>query len=141
MHIMPCHALHQDWYVDSSWTMMEYKKFLATNIFEGMKRVIVAGTAKELKILRTEFPDYNFYAKTGTINEEGGGQSSSRRLVVSVTDKPLTEYENIGEAKVYSFYFVVDNTGDFNWDLVKDIIRLSLNASSCKNYFRTHEKK
>lgn len=141
MHIMPCHALHQDWYVDSSWTMMEYKKFLATNIFEGMKRVIVAGTAKELKILRTEFPDYNFYAKTGTINEEGGGQSSSRRLVVSVTDKPLTEYENIGESKVYSFYFVVDNTGDFNWDLVKDIIRLSLNASSCKNYFRTHEKK
>jgi hypothetical protein len=135
MHITPKQVNYTQWSVDSSWQMQNYKTFIATNIFEGMKRVITAGTATSLKNVTNKFPQYYFYAKTGTINEAGGGQANSRRLVVTITNKDMTIPENIGSAKVYSFYFVIDNNRDFDWNLVNQIISDGIQSNSFLKYF------
>jgi hypothetical protein len=135
MHITPKAISNEPWHVDSSWQMADYKTFLANNIFEGMHRVITAGTAKQLKSVAAKFPQYYFYAKTGTINEAGGAEANSRRLIVSITNKSLLDPQNIGSAKVYSLYFVIDNNKDFDWDLVNTVIATCLQSASCTHYF------
>jgi hypothetical protein len=135
LSIMPQIMAKKNWQIDSLWTMNDYKQFLANNVFEGMMRVVTLGTGKELKSLRQQFPQFYFYAKTGTINESNGLESSSRRLIVSITNKDMRQADNIGNAKVYSFYFVVDSHGDFDWSLLRSIITLSMESHSFKRYF------
>lgn len=124
------------WQIDSSWSAASFNDFLCNNIFEGMRKVIVSGTATKLNALRTVFPDLFFYAKTGTINEESSGAASSRRLILTITDKDMTKPENINRsAKVYSIYFVIDNNRDFDWNLLIDITKNCIDSRTFKNYF------
>ncbi len=139
MHITPKLISKKDWQVDSSWKMQEYRTFLAENIFTGMQRVITNGTGKQLQNIKNKYPQYYFYAKTGTINEAGYKQLNSRRLVVCVTNKDLSKAENIGNAKVFSFYFTIDNNKDFDWNLLNNIINSSLQSATCKNYFEQND--
>jgi hypothetical protein len=135
MHITPKPISNAAWSVDSSWQLANFKSFLATNVFEGMKRVITDGTAKNLKGVASKFPAYYFYAKTGTINEASGSQANSRRLIVTITNKDMTIAENIGNAKVYSYYFVIDNNKDFDWSLIQNIISTGMQSASFQKYF------
>jgi cell division protein FtsI/penicillin-binding protein 2 len=124
------------WQADSSWQGTSFTGFLCNNIFEGMRRVITSGTATQLNGLRASFPDLYFYAKTGTINEESSGAASSRRLILTITDKDMTKTENINHtAKVYSIYFVIDNNRDFDWNLLTDIAQTCIHSRTFKNYF------
>ncbi|MCC7030185.1 MAG: hypothetical protein IT257_07765 [Chitinophagaceae bacterium] len=124
------------WQIDSSWSAATFNDFLCNNIFEGMRKVIVSGTATKLNALRSAFPDLFFYAKTGTINEESSGAASSRRLILTITDKDMTKPENINRsAKVYSIYFVIDNNRDFDWNLLIDITKNCIDSRTFKNYF------
>lgn len=124
------------WHIDSSWTQDAFNQFLANQVFLGMKKVITTGTGTKLKTLTTEFPQLNFYAKTGTINEESSGAASSRRLILTITDNDVSKTENINRrTKVYSIYFVIDYNKDFDWELVKQITRECIQSTSFKNYF------
>lgn len=128
------------WKIDSSWGsgLTDYNKFLATQVFTGMKKVVSggAGTAKRLRGIGGG--KYFVYAKTGTINEQGSGAKNSRRLIVMLTDKDLTQAENIGNTKTYSFYFTVENARDFDWTLLQNIIKSAMNSTSFINYFKNN---
>ncbi|HTO14512.1 MAG TPA: hypothetical protein VLZ83_02025 [Edaphocola sp.] len=126
------------WNIDSTWKEPGiYNLFLAHNIIEGMQNVIFGanGTARRLQNLRNQYPGYYFYAKTGTINEQTSKGRSSRRLIVMVSNKDLTIANYDKNAKIYGWFFAVDNTGDFDWDLLQNIIKESINSSSFKYYF------
>ncbi len=124
------------WQIDSSWVQGAFKDFLCHQVFEGMKRVITSGTGTKLMPLCREYGNLFFYAKTGTINEESSGAASSRRLILTITDKDMTIPENISPAtKVYSLYYVIDNNKDFDWGLVMDIARDCIQSKTFKNYF------
>lgn len=126
------------WNADSTWDNVgHYQLFLSQNIFKGMYDVIHggSGTAKRLQSLRTKYPNYFFYAKTGTINEQTSKGKSSRRLIVVATNKDLQLASNIGNTKLYGWYFATDNTGDFDWELLTHVIDQSMNSSSLKYYF------
>lgn len=127
-----------NWQIDSTWgNNTKYKIFLAENIFKGMNQVIfgASGTAKRLSGLKTQYPQYHFYAKTGTINEQTSSRKSSRRLYLAITNKDLTDIANIGNTKVYSLYFAVDNAGDFNWELINQIVSNTIASKSFQYYF------
>ncbi len=127
-----------NWTVDSSWREPGiYNLFMAHNIFQGMYDVIHggSGTARRLQVLKSKYPNYHFYAKTGTINEQTSKGKSSRRLIVIATDKDLRDATNIGKTKMYAWFFATDNTGDFDWNLLQNIIDQSMNSSSLKYYF------
>jgi hypothetical protein len=131
-HIISKKFDYKEWFTDSSWTGNEYKQFLAQNIFTGMHKVVESGTARNLNGIAEN--GYFIYAKTGTIND--GDARSSRRLVVSITNKDVTQSENIGpQTKVYTMYFMTDGTGDFDWNLLRQIIIRAQQSSSFKNYF------
>jgi len=128
----------QNWQVDSSWRGDgNFRTFMAYNIMQGMSDVIngANGTGKRLSGLKAKYSNYFFYAKTGTINEQTSKGKSSRRLIVIVADKELTSAANIGQARLYGWYFTVDHTGDFDWDLVNRIISQSVESQSFKYYF------
>lgn len=134
LSIVPQQLSKSDWNIDVSW-QNNFQKFLASNIFEGMKQVITNGTARRLQSITSKYNNYFFYAKTGTINEQASGNKSSRRLILTITDKDLTQAENIGKTKVYVLYFVSDNTQDFDWNLVYDIIHQTIASQSFQHYF------
>jgi hypothetical protein len=126
------------WTADSTWDNVGYYQlFLSQNIFKGMHDVIFggSGTARRLQVLKSKYPNYYFYAKTGTINEQTSKGKSSRRLIVIATNKDLQVPANIGNTKQYGWYFATDNTGDFDWNLLTNIIDQSMNSSSLKYYF------
>ncbi len=130
-----------DWQIDSSWTRQEFNEFLANNVFTGMKKVIQSGTGTRLQALNGAASGLFLYAKTGTINEESSGAASSRRLILTVTNKDMTNAANIGtDVKVYSIYFVVDNNRDFDWNLVLDIASTCMQSRTFLQYFgKNHE--
>lgn len=128
------------WQVDSTWNgNSAFNTFMAANIFKGMNDVIYggSGTAHAIGGLKSAYPGYFFYAKTGTINEQGSGAKNSRRLVVTISNKDLQQAANIGngQAKIYSFYFVIDNNRDFDWPLLNGIIKEAMASKSFQNYF------
>ena len=127
------------WQKDASWAGGAFENFLARQIFTGMARVISGGygTAKRLNALKSQRPDLYFYAKTGTINEEASGVKSSRRLIVMASDKDLSQPENIGKARTFGWFFAVDNTGDFDWPMLIEIMEQTMQAASFKNYFQS----
>ncbi|HRP89897.1 MAG TPA: hypothetical protein PKX92_07645 [Edaphocola sp.] len=128
----------QRWTIDTTWGDPGiFNLFLARNIFTGMQNVIFGanGTARRLQSLKTQYPGYYFYAKTGTINEQTSKGKSSRRLIIMVSNKDLTFANYDKDLKIYGWFFAVDNTGDFDWDLLQNIIKESMNASSFKYYF------
>jgi hypothetical protein len=131
-HVIPNKFSYKEWFIDSSWQQEEYKKFLAENIFAGMQRVVASGTAQGLRGAVAD--GYYIYAKTGTIND--GDAKSSRRLVVGIANKDLTQASNIGKGtKVFTMYFMTDGTGDFDWNLLRQIISQTQQSNSFKNYF------
>ncbi len=134
LSIVPQQLPPSQWWIDQSWHN-NYQQFLAANIFEGMKQVITKGTAKRLQSITAQHNKYFFYSKTGTINEQASGRKSSRRLIITIADKDLTQAANIGNAKVYALYFVTDNTQDFDWNLVFDIINQTIASQSFQQYF------
>jgi hypothetical protein len=137
MHILPKKNKYEAWQIDSTWSRTQYNDFLANNIFKGMADVITSGTATGLAGLQAQHSGYYFYAKTGTINEGGSNASNSRRLIVNITNKDMTKAENIGEGtKVFSYYFVTDNTGDFNWEMLRNIINQGFLQTSFIQYFK-----
>lgn len=130
---------YSEWKIDPSWNgTSAFKQFLAQNIFKGMSDVIFGGngTARRLASLKGKYPNYYFYAKTGTINEQSSDKKSSRRLLVAISNKDLTQAQNIGTAQTYGFYFSVDNAGDFDWNLLNTIIEETMKSQSFLNYFK-----
>lgn len=125
------------WQVDSTWgSNARFNTFLANNIFKGMSQVISAGTGRSLNAIKAHGSGLFYYAKTGTINEEGSGASSSKRLIVAISDKDLTIPENIGKSKVFVFYFMQDRIGSsISWDLVNQVIIETMKSQRFKYYF------
>lgn len=134
LSIVPQERENAHWNVDATWGR-GFNDFMASNVFLGMKQVITSGTARRLGNTAGKYSSYYFYAKTGTINEQASGRKSSRRLIITITDKDMTQAANIGSAKVYALYFVTDNTRDFDWDLIYQIIDLTVASKSFRKYF------
>ena len=134
LSIVPQKLPASPWKIDASWNN-GFNTFLAANVFEGMKQVITGGTGTRLQPLASANSPYFFYAKTGTINEQQSGRKSSRRLMLTITDKDMTLAENAGKAKVYALYFVTDNTQDFDWNLIYEITNRTIQSSTFKQYF------
>lgn len=141
LQIVPKHKQQVGWQVDTTWKGNgNFNQFLAGYIFKGMNDVIYggSGTGHALGGLRGTHPGFYFYAKTGTINEEGSGASNSRRLIVAIANKDMQQAANIGKAdtRIYTLYFVVDNNKDFDWTLVNNIINEVMVSKSFRNYFK-----
>lgn len=141
LQLIPKHQQRINWQVDSSWAGVNpFNQFLAAYIFKGMNDVIYggSGTAHSIGGLKGSHPGFYFYAKTGTINEQGSGAKNSRRLVVTITNKDMQQVENIGkpDTKIYTLYFAVDNNKDFDWTLLNNIIHETMASQSFLNYFR-----
>lgn len=131
---------NEKWHIDETWgSQIQFNTFLSQNIFTGMHQVIYggAGTLKRMSSLKSQYPQYYFYAKTGTINEQGSGELSSRRLLLAISNKDLTKSENIGNSKVYLIYFMIDRNKDFDWNIVNQIITEVMNSTSLKLYFNS----
>lgn len=129
----------EPWHIDNTWNRAQFNTFLSQNIFAGMNRVIFggSGTLKRMQHLKSQHPQYYFYAKTGTINEQGSGELSSRRLIIAISDKDLQSEVNLGQGKVYLVYFTVDRNKDFDWTLVNNIMTEILSSASLKLYFNS----
>jgi hypothetical protein len=141
LNVLAKPANYTAWQVDSTWgNNAAFNRFLAANIFKGMNDVIYGGfgTAHGIGSLSGAHPGYFFYAKTGTINEQGSGVRNSRRLVVTITNKDMQQAENIGNSgtKLYSLYFAIDNNKDFDWGLLTQIINETMASQSFTNYFK-----
>ncbi len=142
LHVLPTRPALATWQVDSTWQGNDrFNQFLAAGVFKGMNDVIYggSGTAHGIGGLRGAHPGYYFYAKTGTINEQGSGAKNSRRLIVVIANKDLQQVDNIGkpDTKVYSLYFAVDNNRDFDWTLLNNIINRTMASRSFTQYFNT----
>lgn len=141
LQLIPKTQARINWQVDSSWAgVTPFNQFLASFIFKGMNDVIYggSGTAHAIGGLAGSHPGFYFYAKTGTINEQGSGSKNSRRLVVTITNKNMQQTENIGDpdTRIYTLYFAVDNNKDFDWALLNNIINETMTSQSFRNYFR-----
>ncbi len=134
LSIVPQKTEKQAWQIDETWNG-GFNNFLGQNLYQGMKDVIYKGTAKALINVANQFNQYHFYAKTGTINEQQSGKKSSRRLIVIITDKDMTQAANIGNTKVYALYFTTDNTQNFDWNTVNQVIKNTITSTSFINYF------
>lgn len=133
LHLDSRKVKYEPWHVDETWGgNAVYNQFLSANIFKGMSDVISAGTARSLNR-----PDanYYYYAKTGTINEQGSAVKSSKRLIVAISNKDLTVADNVGKTKVYLLYFMSDRTGSVDYALVNQIVAEAMKSSGFKNYF------
>ncbi len=139
LKMLPIDNTKRPWDIDSSWGTgtQSFYKFLSSQVFQGMKNVVSGsyGTARILQGIGGG--KYFVYAKTGTINEQGARTKNSRRLIVILADKDISQAENIGKAKTYSFYFTVENARDFDWGLLKGIIQSAMQSTSFNNYFKT----
>lgn len=145
LHVLPIRGAFQPWQADSTWQgNSAFNQFLAASVFKGMNDVIYggSGTAHGIGGLRGAHPGYYFYAKTGTINEQGSGNKNSRRLIVVISNKDMQAVENIGrpDTKVYALYFAVDNNRDFDWTLLNNIINRTMASRSFNQYFNTLNK-
>lgn len=141
LQIIPKHEPGEAWQIDESWKgTAAFNQFLAAYIFKGMNDVIYggSGTGHALGGQRAAHPGFYFYAKTGTINEEGSGAGNSRRLIVAISNKDMQQAANIGkpDTKVYTLYFTVDNNKDFDWNLLNNIINAAMASWSFQQYFR-----
>jgi hypothetical protein len=141
LKVLPEKSALLPWQVDSTWNNnIAFNRFLAGNIFKGMNDVIYGGwgTAHGISGLSGAHPGFYFYAKTGTINEQGSGVRNSRRLIVTITNKDMQQPENIGskETRLYALYFAIDNNKDFDWDLLNRIINETMASQSFTNYFK-----
>lgn len=134
LSIVPNKLPKRSWNIDESWND-KYNNFLASQVFTGLRNVITMGTAKRLNDLAQKHSQYFFYAKTGTINEQGGQDLNSRRLIVMISNKDLTIPSNIGQASVYSIYFAFDNTQQIDWNAVNTIINNTIASKSFNYYF------
>lgn len=136
LHLHESATRYEPWYVDNTWNSTEvYRRFFASNIVQGMANAVTAGTARNLAKPNSK---YYYYAKTGTINEQGSGAKSSKRLIVIISDKDLTNPDNIGNAKVYLMYFMEDRAGSsINWQLVNQLVNEAVNSAGFKNYFNS----
>jgi hypothetical protein len=127
------------WKADTTWKG-NFNTFLANHIFKGMNAVINGGwgTAHGIGSVANSHPGYYFYAKTGTINEQGSGLRNSRRLAVIISNKDMQQAVNIGnkDTKLYSFYFAIDNNKDFDWSLLSRIIEATMASKSFQDYFK-----
>jgi hypothetical protein len=141
LNVLPNATKPLPWQVDSSWSNnTAFNHFLAANVFKGMNDVIYGGfgTAHGIGGLSSAHPGYYFYAKTGTINEQGSGARNSRRLIVTITNKDMQQAENIGnkDTRLYALYFAIDNNKDFDWGLLNQIINETMASQSFTNYFK-----
>jgi hypothetical protein len=70
--------------VDNTWGSDFKNVFLKEQLFQGMREVVDnGGTGSYLAQLRTAYPGYSIYAKTGTIGNSKG--DNSKRLVVVIS--------------------------------------------------------
>ena len=143
IHITEQKNKKQAWTNDSTWKSGEYSRFLSSTVFQGMHQVIYGanGTFKELQSFCNQYPDFYFYAKTGTIDEADDGQSiDSKRLALIITDVPLHEGIPDHPPKFYVIYFTMDHARNHDTDMYKQILTQVMNSTSFKNYFaQTHE--
>lgn len=136
---------------DDSWgSASNLTNFYSANLFNGMRNTIVGdkGTGRDLltKIIN-EFPEYHFYAKTGTIS---GGEKSDRRdknllLIISrdqLESRTLSP-EDMKNNKFFVLYFsFYKNSSGSEWnetaEPLREMIRTVIKSNSFKSYMN-HE--
>lgn len=139
LHITGQPKKYLPWYIDSSWTKDQYKQFLSAQIFKGMHDVIYAanGTFKELRSFCDQYPQYYFYAKTGTIDEEDDEESvDSKRLALIISDRSLHDGLSNGKANFYVIYFTLDHAKNHDTNLYTSILNQILHSASFTNYIQ-----
>ncbi len=137
-HITPQKEKYQKWNVHTSWNPSAYTEFLASWIYGSMRDVINIGTARGLKavcgIPSNVYQGYHLYAKTGTI---GSGETNSKRFILIISNKDLTDPANVSKAKFFAIYFVGNEIGNNNpWMVYKGMMDALINSTEFKNYMK-----
>ncbi len=132
--------------VDPEWDG-SFTDFLNSQVFKGMEAAITGtqshgiGTGFYLNETSRQFPNYNFWAKTGTIGS--GNDDNSKRLIVVISLKDRTR--NIDQQKKYLVYFTIQNAyteqegfSNKNWfhKPVNDILRRIIESNTFKDYMK-----
>jgi hypothetical protein len=135
---------------DGTWgSQSALASFYSKNLFKAMHETLISGTARNLVggTLRREFPEYHFYAKTGTIsgNRHGGKRDKHLMLIISknqLHNRELTP-EDLKNNKFYVLYFSLYKQSDLgnDWgsgapELLQNLARTVLQSSSFKAHMQ-----
>ena len=95
--------------VDNGVTYNKYLSVIREKVFEGLKQVLVSGTAARLGALLKNSSPYFYYAKTGTTgDDEAKTKSKLFAIIISQKDVTAPGY-NFRKNKFYTIYFTSQN--------------------------------
>ena len=86
-----------------------YLSIIREKVFEGLKQVLVNGTAARLGILLKNTSPYYYYAKTGTTGDDES-KAKSKLFAIIISQKDVTNPDfNFRKNKFYTIYFTSQN--------------------------------
>lgn len=95
--------------VDNGVTYNKYLSIIREKVFEGLKQVLVSGTAARLGALLKNNSPYFYYAKTGTTGDDEA-KTKSKLFAIIISQKDVTSPGfNFRKNKFYTIYFTSQN--------------------------------
>lgn len=136
--------------VDNSWGGNDQlSSFYSNNLFIGMNEAFTQGTAKNLvgTFLSASYPNYHFYAKTGTISGNRSKGKRDKHLMLIISKNPLHHRAlDVNEMRKNRFYVLYisfyKQSNNSNWHtaipLVQNIVKTVIESSNFQA-FMNHE--
>jgi hypothetical protein len=125
----------------------DYVRFVQSNIFLPMQHVLQAphGTAKLYNALKAAYPNYHFYAKTGTIDAGGRVKNRDDKLfLLAISEGPLQELKTLNDIrknKVVILYFSLPYGETTAVEaFYQEVVQQVMASGSVQNYFRQYGK-
>lgn len=104
----PSTSFYEDFEYDTQWgSLSDYFSFYKTNVLAQMRQVPIKGTARSLKSLSNDLEKQGLYlyCKTGTLNQDGGGEDSRiRHLMVIIANTELENANSVDELRKAKYY-------------------------------------
>ncbi len=94
---------------DNGVSYNSYLSIVREKVFEGLKQVLINGTAARLGSLLKNTSPYYYYAKTGTTGDDES-KAKSKLFVIIISQKDVTDPDfNFRKNKFYTIYFTSQN--------------------------------
>jgi hypothetical protein len=120
-----------------------YNNFLSLireKVFEGMKQVLLSGTASRLGSMLKNGSPYYYYAKTGTTGDDES-KTKSKLFAIIISQKDVTDPGfNFRKNKFYTIYFTSQNgPAKQNEEFQAAIIKYVQQSPAFKKYMESKE--
>ncbi len=146
--VLASHQLqHQPFDTDISWAGADnVTQFHAQNLFAAMSNTVRSGTGESLiGGVASEFGQYHFYAKTGTISGQRQGGKRDKNLMLIISREPLHGQNLTVEAMKNNHFFVLyfsfyKQANSSEWGEVaeplRNMVRAVVNSNSFKSFMK-----